>query len=68
MNLKRELSKEQQELLKQADVIVKDQEYGKEEMRYVFNNVSSYIMNQSTKNGDMSKEIAKYNDIMQLLI
>lgn len=68
MNLKRELSKEQQELLKQADVIVKDQEYGKEEMRYIFNNVSSYIMNQSTKNGDMSKEIAKYNDIMQLLI
>ncbi len=64
MNFKKDFSIEKQNLLQQANVMIEDKNYSPDEIRNALNNVCSYIMNQSTKNGDLSKEIIRYNNII----
>lgn len=64
MNFKKDFSIEKQNLLQQADVNVEDKNYTSDEIRNALNSVCSYIMSQSTKNGDLSKLIIKYNSII----
>ena len=64
MNFKKDFSIEKQNLLQQADVNVEDKNYTSDEIRNALNRVCSYIMSQSTKNGDLSKLIIKYNSII----
>ena len=64
MNFKKDFSIEKQNLLQQADVKVEDKNYTSDEIRNALNSVCSYIMSQSTKNGDLSKLMIKYNSII----
>ena len=64
MNLKKEFSIEKQNLLQQANVMIEDKNYSPDEIRNALNNVCSYIMNLSTKIGDLSKELIKYHSII----
>ena len=64
MNFKKDFSIEKQNLLQQADVKVEDKNYTSDEISNALNSVCSYIMSQSTKNGDLSKLIIKYNSII----
>ena len=68
MNLKMDLTKKQQNLLKQVDIISEDRDYSPEEIKKCVNSISEHIMSQSSKNGDLSNEMTKFNELANLLI
>ena len=68
MNLKKDLTKKQQNLLKQIDIVSEDRDYPPEEIKRCVNSISEHIMSQSSKNGDLSKALFQYNEIIKTLI
>ena len=69
MNFKKDFSEEQQNLLQKIEQIsVEDKNYSQDEIKETINNVSSYIMSKSSKNGDLSKELNAYTGILNKLI
>lgn len=68
MNFKIDLTEKQQNLLKQIDINIEDKIYTKEEIKKCENNIINHIMNKSSKNGDLSKEMLKYNEIISFLV
>lgn len=54
------------ELLKNAGIkIEKDKEYTTEEKKYIFMEISDFIMNHSSKNGDIAKLQNDYSNILR---
>ncbi len=68
MNLVKELNKNKLKLLEDAGINIKDKEYSKEELRECEVQVEEFVMNHSTKNGDVSKLSNQYMDILNDLI
>ena len=68
MNLVKELNKNKLKLLEDAGINIKDKEYSKEELRECEVQVEEFVMNHSTKNGDVSKLSNQYRDILNDLI
>ncbi len=68
MNLKVDLTTKQQELLQQLNITIENKDYSNEEIRQYENIITSHIMNKSSKNGDLSKEISKYGEIVNKLM
>lgn len=68
MNLKLDLSKNNQELLEQAGIEISNKNYSPEEIKKCENNIASYIMSKSLKNMDVSNESIRYSDLMEFLI
>lgn len=68
MNLKVELTEKNQKLLNEIGLKVENREYSKEEIKRFINSIGEYIFSQSTKNGDLSKATARFNNLMQILI
>ena len=68
MNLKMDLTKKQQNLLKQIDIVSENRDYSPEEIKKCVNSISEHIMSQSSKNGDLSNEMTKFNELANLLI
>lgn len=68
MNLKVELTEKNQKLLNEIGLKVENREYSKEEIKRFTNSIGEYIFSQSTKNGDLSKATARFNNLMQILI
>lgn len=68
MNFKRDLTIRQQNALKEIGIESEDKNYSPEEIRHCLNEICSHVMNQSSKNGDISREMAKYNDISNILM
>ena len=68
MNLKLDLSKNNQELLEQAGIEISNKNYSLEEIKKCENNIASYIMSKSLKNMDVSNESIRYSDLMEILI
>ena len=67
MNLKMDLTKKQQNLLKQIDIVSENRDYSPEEIKKCVNSISEHIMSQSSKNGDLSNEMTKFNELIDLL-
>lgn len=68
MNLKTELSKNKIKLLEDAGVNIKDKDYSSEELRQCEVQVEDFIMNHSSKNGDVSKYGMEYSELLNDLI
>ncbi|MBO6244176.1 MAG: hypothetical protein J6O41_06410 [Clostridia bacterium] len=68
MNLKKELSTKNQNLLINIGQSVEDREYSIDEIRHIRNEVFTHIMSGSSKNDSISKEINKYNDLANFLL
>lgn len=68
MNLKKELSTKNQALLNNIGQEIEDREYSVDEIRYIRNEVFTHIMSGSSKNGSISNEINKYNDLANFLL
>lgn len=68
MNFKLDLTRKQQNLLSQINYPVEDRDYSTDEIRNCINHISDHCMNLSSKNGDLSKEILKYDEIMKVLL
>ena len=55
-------------LLKNAGInIEKDKEYTTEEKKYIFMEISDFIMSHSSKNGDIAKLQNDYSNILKKL-
>lgn len=68
MNLKLDLSKNNQELLEQAGIEISNKNYSPEEIKKCENNIAGYIMSKSLKNMDVSNESMRYSSLMEILI
>ncbi len=68
MNLKKELSDKNQNLLINIGQSIEDREYSIDEIRNIRNEVFTHIMSGSSKNDSISKEINKYNDLANFLL
>lgn len=68
MNFKIDLTKQQQNLLTQINFPVEDKEYSSDEIRTCISQISDYYMSLSSKNGDLSKEMLKYDSLMKVLL
>lgn len=68
MNLKADLSIKNQELLKEIEYKIEDKEYSPEEIKQCESYIANHIMSLSSKNGDIAKETAKFNDLINVLV
>lgn len=66
MNLKKDLSTANQELLSQLGVKIEDRNYSTEEIKKCENNIATHIMSESLKNMDLAKESVKYSSLMNI--
>lgn len=55
---------EELRLLKNVGIELEDKEYSREELRKYETEVESFIMSQSTKNGDLDKAMKNYSSIL----
>lgn len=63
MNPKKDLSKEQQKLLENAEIKVQDKDYTEDEIKLLENDIVDYIMNKSFKHSNISQTINLYSDL-----
>lgn len=68
MNFKTDLSTRNQKLLKDIEYQIEDKEYSPEEIKQCECYVANHIMSLSSKNGDISKETVKFNELMNILV
>ena len=68
MNFRNDFTRKQQGLLEELDIKIEDKEYSTEEMKDVFNTITNHVMSKSSKNGELTNELNRYNDIMAKLI
>ena len=64
MNPIKELSKEQQRLLEDAEIKIQEKDYTEEEIKLLENDIIDYIMNKSFKRKDISKIINSYLEVI----
>ena len=61
-------SKKEQGLLRKAGVNIENkQEFTNDDKNYIFRQVSEYIMNHSSKNGDIGRLQNEYESIFRLV-
>lgn len=68
MNLLKECTKKEIELIEKAGVIVEDREYTKEDLLRCETEITSYIMSHSSKNGDINKLQNQYSNIFRIIV
>lgn len=68
MNFKFDLTTNQKHLLEQINIKVENREYTKQEIKNCIHIIANHIMSKSSKNGDLDKEIVKYNGLINVLI
>lgn len=67
MNLISKCTNKEVELLKKAGVDVTEKDYTNEELKSVEREITEYIMNHSSKNGDIGKLQNEYQSIFRTL-
>ena len=67
MNIYKEFSKKELELLNKAGVLIEDKEYISSDLNYFAVQVGDYIMSHSSKNGEIGKSIQEYGRILDIL-
>lgn len=68
MNLKTDLTEQKQELLQELGITIENRDYSKDEIKTYTNKIGEYIFSKSSKNGDIGKATARYEDLMNILI
>lgn len=68
MKLINKFSNKEIKLLSDAGIKIEDREYSQEELKKYELNIEEFIMNHSTKNGDISKLSNEYRDILNVLM
>lgn len=67
MNYKMDLSKQEKNLLLNANIKVENKEYSVDEIRRNIANIGSYIISKSSKNGDIAKAHTEYMPLVNIL-
>lgn len=68
MNFKTDLIQKHQNLLQQINYKVENREYSQEEINQCVNVIGAHIMSKSSKNGDLSKELNKFDELVKILV
>ena len=68
MNLLDRSTAKEIELLNDIGLKVENKEYTKEELRMYESEIEDFIMSHSTKNGDISRFVNRYNSILNTII
>ena len=68
MNLLKECTKSEIELIEKAGVIIEDRDYTQEDLIKCETEITSYIMSHSSKNGDISKLQNQYSNIFRIIV
>lgn len=68
MNFKVDLTTNQQKLLQQIGIEIEDKDYSSKEIKHCLNEICNHIMSKSSKNGDISREMIKFNELSTMLI
>lgn len=68
MNILDNYNETEIKLLKNIGIELKDKEYSSEELRKYETEIESFIMSQSTKNGDLDKAMRNYSGILRKLV
>lgn len=68
MNLLDKCTTNEIKLLEKAGIIVENRDYTNEEIRRCECQIEEFIMNHSTKNGDIGRLSNQYNGILNALI
>lgn len=68
MNFKIDLTKKQQKLLEELDTEIEDRIYSKDEIKHCIDKIGTYIMSQSSKNGDLSKALSECSGLIDILM
>ena len=68
MNLGTDLSRKKQEALQEIGITSENREYSKEEIKTFINSIGDFIFSRSSKNGDITRATAKYNDLLNIFI
>lgn len=68
MNILNNCNETEIKLLKNIGIELKDKEYSSEELRKYETEIESFIMSQSTKNGDLDKAMRNYSGILRKLV
>lgn len=68
MNLKTDLSNENQKLLYELGIKSENREYSKDEIKNLSSSIGDYIFSQSSKNNDIEKAIDEYGDLLRVFV
>ena len=68
MNLLKECTKKEIELIERAGVTIEDRDYTEEDLIKCETEITSYIMSHSSKNGDISKLQNQYSNIFRIIV
>ncbi len=68
MNFKIDLTEKQQDILEQLDTVIEDRTYSKDEIKQCIDKIGTYIMSQSSKNGDLAKALSECSELMDILM
>lgn len=67
MNLKTELSRDNQKLLNELGIDIENRDYSIDEIKKYETDIANHIMSKSLKNMDLAKESVKYSSLMNIL-
>lgn len=67
MNLLNECTKNEIDLINQAGVKIENKDYSSEELKRIERNITEYIMNHSSKNGDIARLQSDYDRVFRLI-
>lgn len=65
MNLYKDITEQQKNDLKEADIIIENRDYSVEETKNIYSNLTSYIFNKSKI--EIPTELKKYEEILQIV-
>lgn len=68
MNLKNVLNEKEVKTLENIGLTVENKEYNRDELRQFEMSIEDFIMSHSSKNGDISRLINQYSNILNILI
>lgn len=68
MNLKTDLSNENQKLLQELGIKSENREYSKDEIKTLGSSIGDYIFSQSSKNDDIAKAVDEYGELLRILV
>lgn len=67
MNLLNECTKNEIDLINQAGIKIENKDYSSEELKRIEYNITDYIMNHSSKNGDITRLQIDFDRVFRLM-
>ncbi len=67
MNLVEKCSNDEIKLIEQAGIVIENKDYSKEDLKQCETKIIDYIMNQSSKNDNISKLRNQYENIFSII-